>query len=468
MRVLQVANGFPPQAFAGVELHTLQLCRALQGRHTLAVFCREADLRRPEFAMRADTYADLEVWRVNNNFLDVLDFAGFYRQPEIDAHFRAVVARWQPDLIHFQHCIGLSAELPRLAHELGVPSLLTLHDYWYLCPTVQLLDTRPALCPGSHHAVNCFACVRLGDPRLARLRRSWMYPLAVRLPAPVKAAIAEAVELGLGRRRAAAPAAAAAVPAPTLAQQTAMAERVAAMRQTLSYPDALTAPSQFVQTLYVEFGIPAERITVMPLGMEVERWRALRGTTAPQPGAGVRFTYIGGLLPHKGVAVALEAFRALPGADHRLALHGFMAPEDHRFNRELRRRIAADPRVTWHGPYRHEADLPGILSRTDVLLVPSLWHETFSFVAREALLAGKWVIGADAGALRELIRPGHNGWLAPPGDVDAWAAALRTAAASDRLALAPAETFAPWTFEDYAAAVDARYQAIRAARAGRG
>jgi glycosyltransferase involved in cell wall biosynthesis len=78
-----------------------------------------------------------------------------------------------------------------------------------------------------------------------------------------------------------------------------------------------------------------------------------------------------------------------------------------------------------------QKDLPGILSKLDVIVIPSLWHETFSIVAREALLSGTPVVASETGALPEVINSGQNGLLVPVGDAEALHDAL------DRLSVDP-------------------------------
>ncbi|MGD9404540.1 MAG: glycosyltransferase [Anaerolineae bacterium] len=73
----------------------------------------------------------------------------------------------------------------------------------------------------------------------------------------------------------------------------------------------------------------------------------------------------------------------------------------------------------------HQEDLPAILRSIDVVIVPSLWHETFSIVAREALLSGTPVVASEVGALPEIVEHGRNGLLVPAGGVDALHGALQ-------------------------------------------
>ena len=69
-----------------------------------------------------------------------------------------------------------------------------------------------------------------------------------------------------------------------------------------------------------------------------------------------------------------------------------------------------------------------LLAHTDVVVVPSLWHETASLIAREALTSGCYVIASNTGALTELIQAyPTRGALVPPNEVNALHQALMRA-----------------------------------------
>jgi len=55
-------------------------------------------------------------------------------------------------------------------------------------------------------------------------------------------------------------------------------------------------------------------------------------------------------------------------------------------------------------------------AQIDVLIVPSIWPESFGLVSREAALRGVWVIAADAGGLAEDIAEAETGFIFPMGD----------------------------------------------------
>ncbi|CAM5462415.1 glycosyltransferase family 4 protein [Rhodanobacter lindaniclasticus] len=59
-----------------------------------------------------------------------------------------------------------------------------------------------------------------------------------------------------------------------------------------------------------------------------------------------------------------------------------------------------------------------------LLAFPSIAPETFGRVSVEAQAAGLPVLASDVGGIPETLQPGVTGVLLPPGDVDAWRAAI--------------------------------------------
>ncbi len=143
-------------------------------------------------------------------------------------------------------------------------------------------------------------------------------------------------------------------------------------------------------------------------------------------------TYIGQLAAHKGVSVLLRAFRSEPDPTWRLHLAGSGDDEP-----ALHRLAAGDSRVRFLGHLGAE-QCRALLARTDVVVIPSVWDENAPLVALEAFQAGRPIVAARVGGLPELVQPGVNGVLVPPGDAAALRQALRQLADApperDRLA----------------------------------
>ena len=85
-------------------------------------------------------------------------------------------------------------------------------------------------------------------------------------------------------------------------------------------------------------------------------------------------------------------------------------------------REAGDPDVFLAG-WRSHRDLPAGLNAADLLVLPSV-REQFGQVLVEAMACGLPVIAVDAHGPAEIVEDGRTGWLVPPDDEEALAAAL--------------------------------------------
>lgn len=73
-----------------------------------------------------------------------------------------------------------------------------------------------------------------------------------------------------------------------------------------------------------------------------------------------------------------------------------------------------------------ERDVPKLMERVSIVVVPSIWPEPFGLVTLEAMRAGKAVIASAAGGSLDLIEPGRSGLLVPAGEPAALATAIGT------------------------------------------
>lgn len=117
-----------------------------------------------------------------------------------------------------------------------------------------------------------------------------------------------------------------------------------------------------------------------------------------------KILYAGTLSPLKGVHLLLDAFAATEG-DYELVIAG---AGDAAYEARLRK--TADRRVRFVGAVPPEK-MPKLYLESDLVVVPSLWHETYNFALREALLTGALVIASDLGAMPEALKVGECGFL---------------------------------------------------------
>lgn len=144
---------------------------------------------------------------------------------------------------------------------------------------------------------------------------------------------------------------------------------------------------------------------------------------SPVEGVGHFFTWIGRIVPNKGLAEAIAAAR-LAGANLRI----FGPVEDVAYFAD-RIEPQLGEGIEYHG-LKRSGGLRDQLARSRAAVVTPMWDEPFGLVAAEALACGVPVLAFDRGALRDVV--GDCGIVVPPADVAALAQAFRDYGRIDR------------------------------------
>ena len=92
----------------------------------------------------------------------------------------------------------------------------------------------------------------------------------------------------------------------------------------------------------------------------------------------------------------------------------------------------------------HCSDMPAALMLSDVVISASTKPESFGRIAIEAQAMGKPVIATAHGGSLETVRDGYSGWHVPPGDIEAFAAALTEAISNAELRQAYGRNGSKW------------------------
>jgi glycosyltransferase involved in cell wall biosynthesis len=182
-------------------------------------------------------------------------------------------------------------------------------------------------------------------------------------------------------------------------------------------------PSEFVaQVLRREYDVPPARITVVPNGVDTERFTPDSGA---KEDTGATVLTVARLTEQKGLPYLLDAAETFSaGTTVEIVGDGPLRAD---LEATCRSRSLGDT-VRFRG-YLPDDDLLNAYRRADVFAFPSV-YEPFGLVALEAMACGTPVVAFDAGGVREVLmdddREVRGGLLAPPGDVEAFGRALRT------------------------------------------
>lgn len=274
---------------------------------------------------------------------------------------QALVREYRPDVVHIHNLYPfLSPWILRDFRLAGVPVVMTLHNYRLVCPN--------GLCL-SHHEV-CERCAG-GREYWCVLRNCEGH----------------------------------------LAKSFGYALRNWVARQARLYLDNValyTSPTLFLRDWLSKWGVPADRIRILP------NMNSVGGEIATDsPGNYVAF--VGRLSPEKGVEVLLEAARQCPEIEFRVAGDDLLAGD-------LKRR--ASDNVRFVGKQGRE-DLQAFYANARMVVAPSLFYEGFPLVIVEAMVQGRPVVCSRIGGLPEIVEDGMTGFCFTPGDAGELASRVR-------------------------------------------
>ena len=392
MRIAIGVHHFPPRFRGGAEQRALRTAQALQRRgHSVRVITVDDPYSGPESGVEweDDIHEGVQVRRLRLNLNAAPDpFRFEYDNPWIGDHLRSWLQEVTPDLFHLFSGYILSGRALHVAHELAIPSVVSVTDYWFLCRKLTLLRNDGSI---SELPVDPQQCARC----FAEETRRYQWPARI---APRVMDWYWSARKGAGDR---------------------FRARNEFLLGALGLADAIISPSHFVRDALVQAGVEDARIRFARQGSE----RPLSTANDKEPSNELRITYMGQIAPHKGVHVAVQALSLLPSRRIRLRVYG-NADQFPDYVRRLHAMMEKDPRCEILPQYGKQ-DLGRILRESDVVVVPSMWYENSPNVLLEAFQHHTPVLATNLGGMAELVEHGHNGLLFAMGDATDLAQQIR-------------------------------------------
>ncbi len=281
MRILYVTAHYPPDFVSGATLQVRRLSEAVAAEgHDVAVLSgaiSAPDL--PDGAVRTERLGGVTVhWLGTASRIDQ-DIDANWQNPHATRLAAELLDAFRPDVVHGHALQTLGADVFALAADRGIATVVTMHDFWWWCSRLFLVDRDLRPCDGLRPDGSC-ACAR--DDRWRRNRRDTLQPLADSI-------------------------------------------------------DVVAVPSETMARALTEAGISFRRLEVDENDVDVEL-PDVEAEAAPT--GDIRFLYVGGDSPLKGRDVFLAAVGALSSVTGwRADLRGVTPPRRSRWRKRGDRRI---------------------------------------------------------------------------------------------------------------------------------
>lgn len=331
----------------GTQLHVKDLTIGLRDKFDILV------------AARNKCYLNVTLYTNNREYF----FKYFIGEAERYSQFRSekfaqlygnILQNFQVDCVHIHHTLGLTLELFYEADRRNIPVFATIHDYYYICPTVNLISYRTELCIGKENEELCGQCLK------------------------AKMGIADTVPyLHIWR-----------------------SENLKALKLA----KLIFTPSKSAKEIFsVYFKELEDKIRVVEHGSE--SMQVSDDTAVSSKCNSFHVAFIGGINVIKGYQCVTELIKK-GNRDIRWHLFGSFEREDASLGKKGNFINA--------GAYERE-DLPDLMKKyaIDLVCILPIWPETFCYTLSEAVLCGVPVLATDIGALGERVSDLDCGWVVP-------------------------------------------------------
>lgn len=407
MRVLHVGCGFRPWRRGGLVAYIEDLIAAQVGRGDEAAYFFSGRVypRSRGPSLRRWVRDDVTMYEVVNSPLydhgrqPLLEV----REPRVERLLAEAIEEFRPDVLHLQELAGLPSSVLDVARGLGVPTVVTLQDYFFVCPNFKLLDAAGRVCTRTELGASCLATVT-ADPRPAGalFDATVSYdleqiPAVQRIDPARRDPHIRRLAAAVGRRA-----------APTSGPQGGARDyqrRRELNVGRLNAADRVIAMSQRVADIHAALGVDPARMRTIHLTLShIEHLRPRK----PALSGPVTFGTLGAFeSPAKGGQVLIDAVRLLSrsaaAGRFRVVVFGWI---EQRFADEA----AGLDAIELRAPYR-PSDLDALLDEVDVGLMPSVWEEAWGYAGIEFLAKGIPVVANAIGGMTEYVRDGETGWL---------------------------------------------------------
>ncbi len=184
-------------------------------------------------------------------------------------------------------------------------------------------------------------------------------------------------------------------------------ERASLCEDVIKLADRFLFFSQIEYNLFYRNIIPENKVSFLEQGIESDMSFANRPFEIE---GAVKFGFMGEILPEEGVLELVEAFNILydDGYHNELHLYGELHENRHYFTR-LKKKVR-NPNVFFHGPIQ-QGRLNSVLNTFDVLIIPSKWHRSDSFLVNTAVSLRKAVVVSNRNNISEKIRKHNRGLI---------------------------------------------------------
>lgn len=356
-RILIVSHLFYPYFIGGSEVVAYEQAKILKNLgFDIKIFAGRINNKGKRYIASKERNK-FEIMRFNLHDKD-FDFNFFdFDKKKLLEIFHEALFKFAPDIVHFHNIYALSIKMIEECCKIHIPTVMTLHDYWGICPSNLLINDEGSLCYKKE--IECIDCQ--GDLR------------------------------------------------DNDSNSVSLTKRNQILMQYLNMVDLFISPSRYLLNRFIDCGIPRDKTTIINYGIDLSRFKKIKKVRSEK----VRFGYIGQIVGHKGIENLLRSVSLLSEEEKErmsLILVGSGEKTFVEYAKNLTKELGLSGIAAFYGKVDNNK-VPELYRNIDILIVPSIWPENSPVTIMESFATGTPVLGSCIGGIPELIKDGENGFL---------------------------------------------------------
>ena len=402
MRIMHYFLGFPPYRTGGLTKYAIDIMKGQleDGHVVMAIWPGKIRIISSKVSVkkRKNLY-DIENYEIINPLPVPLDEGinsvdKFMKKTDVNI-YTSFLEKTKPDVIHIHTLMGLHREFIEAANILKIKSIFTTHDYFGICPKVNLYRNGKA-CENDHECMDCVSCNKNALPIFkifllqTHIYQNFKNSLIIKKIRKIHRSnfFHEERYITINNE-----------------ETRKKASRYKELRNfyigILKDISFIHFNSSVTKNVYNRYFVSKNNKVISITHKDIDDNRGKINTKKSNV---IRYTYLGSGKPAKGFDVIRKAFDEVwMEGKHDICLNLFFQ--------------ISDPAKYMNisvGGFEY-SQLLDIFNNTDILLAPSVWYETFGFTVLEALSFGIPVIISENVGARDIVSRG--GIIIEPGSV---------------------------------------------------
>ncbi|MBG9827562.1 glycosyltransferase [Bacillus wiedmannii] len=405
MKILHISLGLPPYRTGGLTKYSVDLMHSQGQEHQVfLLYPGKFTFSKRTAIKKNKPYGSISVYELVNPL--PIPLLNGINQPEhfmkeIDHKvYEEFLIELKPEVIHVHTLMGIHKEFFEMAKKLDIKIVFTTHDYFGLCPKVNLMDSKGNICNDFDDGKSCIECnVNALSLPMVHVMQSYPYRYLkdssiVKSLRKIKKnqtknnTIATSVEREIEE-----------IDVNLATYYIELRDYYLTIYKLIDYFhfNSSIAKEQFEKYLEVNGKI------VSISHQDISDYRQERNVKQ-RGNEVVRLGYLGPIDTYKGfysLKDQLDSLKEKGYTNWHLGVYGDFANDPDTYNPEY---------YTFYGRYNY-SQLKDIFSEVDLLIIPSVCKETFGFIGLEAQSYGVPVMVSEYVGFKDLVQDGETGFI---------------------------------------------------------